>query len=161
MTFLVFAVTPLNITVGCTLHNHTVHSWRLCCRPVVAEYRIEVPKYVSKKASYRNDNYMLCHGKGKSLLINREDVSRFWLVELHVPAALFPWWQSWYPLYRGGYVGSRDRLDIVEKRKISVSVRNRTPAVLTRSPSLYQLSYPGSYFIQYTPTYQNFWSTVF
>jgi hypothetical protein len=64
--------------------------------------------------------------------------------QLHALAALRPGGNGSDTRWIGDWVGPRDDLDAVEQKTSLATTENRTPDVQP-SPSLYWLSYPGSY----------------
>jgi hypothetical protein len=65
------------------------------------------------------------------------------------PQPLYPRKRAIGTHWIGSWVGPRAGLDAMEKRKISFSCRRSNPGRPARSPSLYRLSYPGSYVDEY------------
>jgi hypothetical protein len=78
--------------------------------------------------------------------------------QIHILAALSPGKSHLYPLDRR-LVGPRAGLDAVEKRKISCPCRESNPGSCALSPSVYQLSYGGSYYISFSELVSCFWHT--
>jgi hypothetical protein len=75
-------------------------------------------------------------------MVNGGTLSQFFTLaldgsgQLHCPA-LYPLERAFSTHWKGGWVGSRTGLDIVEKRKISYFDRESNPANPLRNPSLY------------------------